>query len=317
MNVIDWLLDCRPRDPLAGHAGPDRRAGRRGRPPSGPVSPRGLGRALLALQAPDGSWGGGAYFPDLDRPRCRPAAAARVRPRPDDRRVRSRDRARPRDTSDGSTTASPSSRARSSRASTAGPWRSGRTSARTSQGIVDRLLTEQMADGGWNCEQENGSIARIVRHDDQRAGGAARVRAGHRRQRRRWPPPASAAGIPPRAAPAPAPVDRRGHRAQHGCLAPLRIPDWLALRRAAWARLPARRRSALRTTASPRRSTSSNRRRAADGRWAREITYHDQLLVDFGEPEDEPSRWITLRAIRVLRWAGREDRSPAQTAAAK
>jgi len=25
------------------------------------------------------------------------------------------------------------------------------------QCIVDRLLTEQMADGGWNCEQENGS----------------------------------------------------------------------------------------------------------------------------------------------------------------
>src|SRR5262249_21284225 len=25
------------------------------------------------------------------------------------------------------------------------------------QGIVDRLLGEQMNDGGWNCEQENGS----------------------------------------------------------------------------------------------------------------------------------------------------------------
>ena len=25
------------------------------------------------------------------------------------------------------------------------------------QGIVDRLLGEQMSDGGWNCEQENGS----------------------------------------------------------------------------------------------------------------------------------------------------------------
>ena len=25
------------------------------------------------------------------------------------------------------------------------------------QGIVDRLLGEQMADGGWNCEQESGS----------------------------------------------------------------------------------------------------------------------------------------------------------------
>ena len=27
------------------------------------------------------------------------------------------------------------------------------------RGIVDRLLTEQMEDGGWNCEQENGSRA--------------------------------------------------------------------------------------------------------------------------------------------------------------
>src|SRR5688500_13026248 len=26
------------------------------------------------------------------------------------------------------------------------------------RGVVDRLLTEQMADGGWNCEQENGSV---------------------------------------------------------------------------------------------------------------------------------------------------------------
>src|SRR6202022_2008397 len=25
------------------------------------------------------------------------------------------------------------------------------------RGIVDRLLSEQMSDGGWNCEQENGS----------------------------------------------------------------------------------------------------------------------------------------------------------------
>ena len=25
------------------------------------------------------------------------------------------------------------------------------------QGIVDRLLNEQLTDGGWNCEAENGS----------------------------------------------------------------------------------------------------------------------------------------------------------------
>ncbi len=28
---------------------------------------------------------------------------------------------------------------------------------REHRGIVDRLLTEQMEDGGWNCEQERGS----------------------------------------------------------------------------------------------------------------------------------------------------------------
>ena len=54
-------------------------------------------------------------------------------------------------------TAIPSSRARSSRAST-GRWRrAAPTSARTSSGIVDRLLGEQLPDGGWNCEAANGS----------------------------------------------------------------------------------------------------------------------------------------------------------------
>ena len=30
---------------------------------------------------------------------------------------------------------------------------------------------------------------------------------------------------------------------------------------------------------------------------------HDELLVDLGQRQDEPSRWNTLRALRVLRWA--------------
>ena len=51
------------------------------------------------------------------------------------------------------------------------------------QGIVDRLLTEQMADGGWNCEQENGSMRGSFDTHDQRARGLARVRAGDRRLR--------------------------------------------------------------------------------------------------------------------------------------
>src|SRR5256712_11534277 len=54
-------------------------------------------------------------------------------------------------------------------------------------GIVERLLAEQMADGGWNCEQENGSTPRSVHTtinslggplgDEGATGGSAEVTA--------------------------------------------------------------------------------------------------------------------------------------------
>jgi hypothetical protein len=47
-------------------------------------------------------------------------------------------------------------------------------------------------------------------------------------------------------------------------------------------------------------------RRAADGRWARQNVRPDELDAEPGTAEGEPGRWITLRALRVLRWAGRE-----------
>ena len=43
-------------------------------------------------------------------------------------------------------------------------------------------------------------------------------------------------------------------------------------------------------------------KRGADGTWPLEHAHHDELLVDLGEREGESSRWITLRALRVLRW---------------
>jgi hypothetical protein len=46
-------------------------------------------------------------------------------------------------------------------------------------------------------------------------------------------------------------------------------------------------------------------KRDSDGRWPLDHAYHDRLLVDFGDAEGQPSRWITLRALRILRWAGR------------
>jgi hypothetical protein len=44
-------------------------------------------------------------------------------------------------------------------------------------------------------------------------------------------------------------------------------------------------------------------KRDVDGRWLLEHAHHDELLVDLDEVEGRPSRWITLRALRVLRWA--------------
>ncbi|HEY0987562.1 MAG TPA: hypothetical protein VGD80_10950, partial [Kofleriaceae bacterium] len=43
-------------------------------------------------------------------------------------------------------------------------------------------------------------------------------------------------------------------------------------------------------------------RRGADGRWLLDASYTDGIDVSLGESVGEPSRWNTLRAARVLRW---------------
>jgi hypothetical protein len=46
-------------------------------------------------------------------------------------------------------------------------------------------------------------------------------------------------------------------------------------------------------------------KRQADGRWLLHRAYDEALGFRFGESTGEPSRWNTLRALRVLRWYGR------------
>jgi hypothetical protein len=43
-------------------------------------------------------------------------------------------------------------------------------------------------------------------------------------------------------------------------------------------------------------------KRQADGRWLLDRSYDEALALPFGEAVGEPSRWNTLRALRVLRW---------------
>jgi hypothetical protein len=50
-----------------------------------------------------------------------------------------------------------------------------------------------------------------------------------------------------------------------------------------------------------------------DGRWLLDRTYDEALALPLGETVGEPSRWNTLRALRVLRW--HEQTQPEATAA--
>lgn len=172
------------------------------------------------------------------------------------------------------------------------------------RGIVDRLLTEQMADGGWNCEQAKGStrgsfdttlnvLEGLLEYERSTGANgdvaAARLRGEEYLLERR--------------------LLRRlsdGEIGQERWLHPgfpnayyydvVRVLDYF---RTARPGPDERMAEALDILES---------KRDADGRWTLDHAYHDASLVDFGEKEEKPSRWITLRALRALRWAGRDDR---------
>jgi hypothetical protein len=167
--------------------------------------------------------------------------------------------------------------------------------------IVERLLTEQMADGGWNCEQENGStrgsfdttinvLEGLLEHE--RATGAnGDVRAARTRGEEYL-------------------LERRLlHRLSDG-----EIPQERWLKAGfpySWNYDVVRALDYFRTA----RPAPDDRmaealdvvesKPDADGRWPLDTTYHDELPVDLGESVGQPSRWITVRGLRILRWAGR------------
>jgi hypothetical protein len=44
-------------------------------------------------------------------------------------------------------------------------------------------------------------------------------------------------------------------------------------------------------------------KRDGDGRWCFDAAYDGIDMLDMGERVGQPNRWITLRALRVLKWA--------------
>jgi hypothetical protein len=164
--------------------------------------------------------------------------------------------------------------------------------------LVDRLLSEQLADGGWNCEAERGSVRSSfhtticvvegLRAFEQSFGEApaitdARMRAHEYLLERRLLRRLSTGEI----------IDPAWAQFAFPPLwhyDVLRALDYL---RAASVQPDARLDEAIAIVL---------QRRQDDGRWRLDVRHRDTLYEEIAGAVGEPNRWITLRALRVLGW---------------
>jgi hypothetical protein len=313
MTVLDWLLDCDPsirwqvlRD-LAG-APAEEVAAQRAR-----VATEGWGARLLALQGEDGQWAGGACFPagwwsesaGDDEKRDQPWTSTLPTLQllldfgidPDCERVRR----------------AVALVAENCRWEHAGqpffsgevePCINGRTVAlgvyfgQDVDGIVDRLLGEQLADGGWNCWTEYRSVRSSFDTTinvlegllayERASGGPAETTAARRRGEEYL-------------------LERNLFRRKS--TGEVVNPQWLrfsfpprwhydVLRALEYFRLsgdPPDKRvdEAIQVLRSKQQS---------DGTWLLENTHPGDVHFALEDGDGRPSRWNTLRALRVLDW---------------
>ena len=311
-SVIQWLLDSDPsirwqamRDLT--DAPPDEVAAERAR-----VATEGAGARLVALQAPDGRWGGAAWNRGWDSTMHVLSLLREMGLDPASEQARRavglvRDRVRWRGWDWDGTWHGWDFVGNPFFAGEVEPCINGQVAASGAyfglvqdlQRIIVRLLGEQMPDGGWNCEAENGSTRSSFNTticvleallDYELAGGArsaevreARLRGQEYLLERRLLRRLSTGEV----------IDPAFTR--------FSFPTWwhydvlrgLEYLRSAGAAPEARVADAVELVAS---------RRDADGRWPLDVLFPGAMLVEMDEGEGRPSRWNTLRALRVLNW---------------
>ena len=167
--------------------------------------------------------------------------------------------------------------------------------------LVDRLLSEELADGGWNCEAERGSVRSsfdttlcvlegLLAYEN--AFGATTTVTDARRRGEEYL------------------LERRLLRRLS--TGEIIKPDWSQLAfpplwhydvlraldylRAAGVRADSRLEEAIAIVRD---------RRQADGRWLLDARHKHTLHEEIAGGVGEPNRWITLRARRALDWYGR------------
>jgi hypothetical protein len=307
-SVIRWLLDSDPSirwqvmQDLTG-APADEVAAERAR-----VATEGAGARLLALQAPDGRWGGTAWNRGWNSTMHVLMLLREMGLDPASDQARRavglvRDRVTwqgcgPQEADDNPFFAGEVEPCINGQVGAVGAY-----FRQDVRGIVDRLLAEQLPDGGWNCEAPNGStrssfntticvLEALLEHE--RAVGAspkvtgARLRGQEYLLKRRMFRRLSTGKVI---------NDRKGnHNWSH-----FAFPTWwhydvlrgLEYLRRAGVVPDERVAEAIDLVAS---------KRDGDGRWPLETRHAGEMPVETDEGEGRPSRWNTLRALRVLNW---------------
>jgi hypothetical protein len=316
MNVLDWLLDSDPairwqvlRDLVRAPA--DVVAAERAR-----VATEGWGARLLALQGEDGQWAGGACFPaqslnwreeNQGQPWISTLPTLQllwdfgIDPASD--RVRR-------------AVARVHENCRWEHAGQAfwsgevEPCINGRTITlgtyfgQDVTGVVARLLREQLADGGWNCEAENGSVRSsfattinvlegLLAHERATGGSADSVAARRRGEEYL--------------------LERRLTRRKS--TGEVVKPEWqLFSFPTRWHYDVLRALDYFRSVGDPpdprlhEAIDLLRSKRQPDGTWLLENTHPGRVHFPLEDGDGRPSRWNTLRALRVLRW---HEQSPA------
>lgn len=173
-------------------------------------------------------------------------------------------------------------------------------------GIVERLLGEQLTDGGWNCEAENGSVRSsfhttievlegLLEYEQAKGGPSevteARLRAQEYLLERSMFRRRSTGAV----------IDDRWTEFSYPPRWHYDVLRGLDYLRCAGAERDPRCAEAVDLVASKRHH---------DGRWLLENTWPGRVHFAMDEGDGRPSRWNTLRALRVLKWYGSEAAAP-------
>jgi hypothetical protein len=303
VTVLDWLLDSDPairwqvlRDVADGSSAAVSAERER-------VAAEGWGAHLLALQADDGQWDGGALFPSqkFDRRDGQPWSA--TEPTLTLLRVFGVDptRVRVEHIRDNCRWEHAGQRFFDGEVE---PCINGRTVAlgayfgQNVTGIVERLIREQLEDGGWNCETQNGSVVSsfdttinvlegLLEHE-RATGGSAESVAARRRGEEYL-------------------LERKLFRRKS--TGEVVNPAWLQFSfPTRWHYDVLRGLDYFQSVGEPPDPRIDEAigllrsKQQADGTWLLENTHRGKVHFALEAGDGQPSRWNTLRALRVLRW---------------